>query len=114
MNEILLTNDVRAARIEQTSARRTFWTAAIVPCFAGSGMALAASMTVSILSWSGLVHTSRLTAYFAVVALLAAFALTFLGAHCMDRRDAAEKAERLERSRREGLHLKELAKPWQK
>ena len=112
MNETLLSKDLYATRVELTSARRAFWTAAIVPCFTGSGVTLAAGLAVSILSWTGLIHTSRLVAYLAVGLLLAAFVLMFLGAHCMDRRDAAEKAERLEQSRREGLDIKDYTKKW--
>jgi len=113
MNEILLRDDLRTARVEQTSARRAFWTAVIFPSFVGSGIALAAGMIVSILSWVGLFHTSRLVAYSAVGLLLLAFVLMFLGAHAMDRRDAAEKAERIEKSRREGLNVKDYTETWQ-
>jgi len=112
MSEILLSKDLRAAQVQLTSARRAFWTAAIVPCFAGSAISLSAGMMVSILSWTGLIHTSRLVAYLAVGLLMAAFVLMFLGAHCMDRRDAAEKAERLEQSRREGLEIRDYTKKW--
>jgi len=112
MNEILLSNDTRASQVELTSARRTFWTAAMVPCFAGSGLSLAVGLTLSGLSASGVIHISRLVAYLAVGFLLAAFVLSFLGAHCMDRRDAAEKAERIEQSRREGLNIKDYRSKW--
>lgn len=114
MNEILLNKDLRTARVKQTSALRAFWTAAIFPCFAGSGISFAAGMIVSILSWTGLIHTSRLVAYLAVGLLLMAFVLMFFGAHCMDRRDAAEKAERIEQSRREGLDVKDYTKSWER
>ena len=112
MSEILLTKDIRTARIELTSARRTFWTAAIVPCFTGSGATLAAGMILSALSWSGLVTTSRFLAYSTIGLLFSAFLLMFLGAHCMDRRDAAENAERREQSRREGLDIKDYTTRW--
>jgi len=114
MSEILLSKDSRAAEVELTSARRAFWTAAIVPCFAGSAMTLVAGMIVSVLSWTGLVTTSRLLADFTIGLLFSAFVLMFLGAHCMDRRDAAERAERIERSRREGLIAKDYLNTWQK
>ena len=114
MGEILLSENLRAARVEQTSARRAFWTAAIFPCFAGSAISFAAGMIVSILSWIGLIHTSRMVAYLAVGLLLVAFVLMSFGAHCMDRRDAAEKAERIEQSRREGLNIKDYTKTWER
>src|SRR4051812_4356787 len=107
MDEILLNEDLRAAEVESTSARRAFWSAAIVPCFAGSAVTLGAGMAVSINSWSGLIAPSRSLAYLTIGSIFSAFILMFLGAHCMDRRDAAEKSERLERRRREGLVLSE-------
>lgn len=71
----------------------------MVPCFAGSAIALAAGMMVSVLSWSGLIETSHSLAYSTIGLLFSAFILVFLGSHCMDRRDAAERAEQIERTR---------------
>ena len=114
MSEILLSKDSRAAEVELTSARRAFWTAAIVPCFAGSAMTLVAGMIVSVLSWTGLITASHLLAYSTIGLLFSSFILMFLGAHCLDRRDAAERSERIERSRREGLIAQDYTNTWQK
>jgi hypothetical protein len=62
----------------------------------------------------GLIATSRLLAYVTIGLLFSAFVLMFLGAHCMDRRDAAERAERIEQSRREGLDVKDYTNTWQR
>jgi hypothetical protein len=71
-------------------------------------------MVVSVLSWTGLITASRLLAYSTIGLLFSSFILMFLGAHCLDRRDAAERAERIERSRREGLVVKDYIDTWQK
>ena len=114
MSDILFNKELRAARVELTSARRAFWTAALVPCFAGSAITLSAGMIVSVLSWTGLLTASSVLAYFTIGLLFSSFILMFLGAHCLDRRDAAERAERIERSRREGLVVKDYIDTWQK
>ncbi|PYT00501.1 MAG: hypothetical protein DMF63_08010 [Acidobacteria bacterium] len=102
MNEILLVRDLRAEQ-EVTSARRAFWSAAIFPCFVGSAFFFVSGLGVSALTGFGLMSASRFLAYSSVGLLFFAFILMFLGAHCMDRRDAAEKEERIENSRRKGL-----------
>jgi hypothetical protein len=107
MDEILLSKDVRAAQVQLTSARRAFWSAAIVPCFAGSAVSFSTGLLVAFLSWSQIIVPSRRFAYVTIGLLFSAFVLMFLGAHCMDRRDAAEKAERLERSRREDVAVRQ-------
>jgi hypothetical protein len=112
MSEILLKKDLRATRIELTSARRAFWTAAIVPCFTGSATSFVTGFSISVLTVSRLITGSRAVAYWAIGLLFSAFVLMFLGAHCMDRRDAAEKAERIENSRREGLNVEYYTSRW--
>ena len=112
MSETLLSSDLRATRVELTSQRRAFWTAAVVVCFAGSAFSLAVGLILSALTWTGLIPTSHLLAYSTIGLLFSAFILMFLGAHAMDRRDAAERTERLEQSRREGLNVTDYTKTW--
>jgi len=114
MSEILLTEDPRSAQIELTSARRAFWSAPILPCFAGSALVFVAGLGVSLFRAAGLIAGSRGTAYTAIGLLLTSFVLMFLGSHCMDRRDAAEKAERIENIRREGLNVEYYTTRWER
>jgi len=85
------------------SASRKFWTALLIPCLAGGALFLLVGLGISGLTALGLITGSRVTAYSAVALIFGAFISMFLAAHCMDRRDAADKVERLERCRREGF-----------
>jgi hypothetical protein len=88
----------------QASSDRTFWANALFPCIAGSGACFIAGLSVSALSALHLITRSRFIAYSAIGLLFAAFVLMFLAAHCMDRRDAAEKIERMAEAERSGLN----------
>jgi hypothetical protein len=87
---------------ERSSASRGFWTALLFPSIVGAVVFLVTGLGISGLSGLGLITASRSLAYSAIGLLLGAFVLMFLGAHCMDRRDAAERSERIERSRERG------------
>jgi len=97
---------VNKARIssfnERSSARRSFWTALLFPSVVGAAVFLLTGLGISGLSGLGLLTASRPIAYWAIGLLLGSFVLMFLAAHCMDRRDAAERSERIERSRQRG------------
>ena len=89
------------------SASRTFWTALLIPALVGGAFFLLVGLGISVVSAVGLIHPSRSIAYSAIALIFGAFISMFLAAHCMDRRDAADKAERLERCRREGFKAEE-------
>ena len=85
------------------SADRTFWAKALIPCVTGSAACFIAGLSISVLSAFELIAQSRRLAYSAIGLLFGAFVLMFLAAHCMDRRDAAEKIERITEAERTGL-----------
>ena len=85
------------------SSDRTFWANALFPCLAGSAICFFAGLSISALSAVHVITRSRFVAYSAIGLLFGAFILMFLAAHCMDRRDAAEKIERMKEAERYGL-----------
>jgi hypothetical protein len=102
MTELAAHRNLRIDRVEDISARRSFWSGLLFPCWAGSALSLLLGLGISLLSGAGVIGTSRSMAYMTISLLVAFFVLMFLAAHCMDRRDAAEKAERLYRCRERG------------
>jgi len=86
-----------------TSSDRTFWAKVLFPCIAGSAACFVTGLSVSALSALQVITRSRFVAYSAIGLLFGAFVLMFLAAHCMDRRDAAEKLERMEKAKQSGL-----------
>ena len=87
----------------KASADRTFWAKALIPCVVGSATFFIAGLSISALSAFELIKQSRVLAYSAIGLLFGAFVLMFLAAHCMDRRDAAEKVERIAAAELSGL-----------
>ena len=85
------------------SADRTFWAKALFSCIAGSAAFFVAGLSISALSVLHLIAQSRFLAHSAIGLLFGAFVLMFLAAHCMDRRAAAEKVERMKKADRSGL-----------
>jgi hypothetical protein len=102
MREMTVSEDRISTFNERSSASRGFWTALLFPSVVGAIVFLLAGLGISGASGLGLINASRNLAYSAIGLLLGAFVLMFLGAHCMDRRDAAERSERIERSRQRG------------
>jgi len=87
---------------ESISARRSFWSALLFPTWSLAALALLLGLGISALSFVGIITPSRSLAYTSIGLLFSAFGLMFLAAHALDRRDAAEKEERLERVRQRG------------
>ena len=106
MRELTLDKTRLAEFKNASSSAGTFWAAALFPCVAGAAVCMLSGLAISGLSALGLISLSRFGAYSTVTLLFGAFVLMFLGAHCMDRRDAAERSERLERSRGRGYKEK--------
>ncbi|MEO8041268.1 MAG: hypothetical protein ABI646_01545 [Acidobacteriota bacterium] len=102
MREITVSEGRVSSFNQRSSASRGFWTALLFPSIVGALVFLLTGLGISALSALHLITASRYMAYSAVGLLFGAFVLMFLAAHCMDRRDAAERSERIERSRQRG------------